>query len=426
MSRNDTDTQIGSNRVALAVGLGIMVGLSTGLSGCFGHGGRTSQQMTQAAQRMAQIKSATEWEMAEQAFQAGDLDRALEKVNNSIVMNPSVTKSHVLKGRVLLETGELEKARRSLLEAQVIDPTFEDAHYYLGMVYERLAKKDEALRCYETAAVLNPEQALYAVAVAETMVDLNRIEDAQKYLDDRAGVFEHNAGVRQTLGHLAMMQGDKQKAAEYFRDARLLSPEDSSMLEDLVIAQMEIGEFAEAEYGLSRLLAEEGMEDRRDLLRMRARCLLELDRVIEARETLLMLTSADGGDVDLTSWLDLGALAYRTNDQTRLRQAAAKIMSLAPSRPEGYVYRAIWLRQHGDVKEALAVIERGFDVAEMPVDAVLLRGVIEQDLGMNAAAERSYRAAMTLNPEDSRAALLLDLLDQPTDGIASFPVQPTE
>lgn len=403
---------------ALAVGLGV----SGVLGGCTGHGRNTSEGLTQAQARMAQIKSATEWEMAEQAFMAGDLDRALEKVNNSIAMNPGVTKSHVLKGRVLLETGELEKSRRSLLEAQVIDPTFEEAHYYLGMVNERLARKEEALQSYEFAAQLNPEQALYAVAVAEVLIDLNRVTDAQAYLDERAGVFEHNAGVRQTLGHLAMMQGNKQAAEAYFREARLLAPEDSSMLEDLVIAQMEIGEYAEAEYGLTRLLADEGQKDRRDLLRMRARCLIELDRVMEARETLLHLTSADGGDVDLVSWLDLGALAYRTNDQTRLRQAAAKIMALAPTRAEGYVYRAIWLRQHGDGKKALEVLEQGFASADMPVDAMLLKGVLEQDLGMLAAAERSYRQAMVVSPDDTRASLLLEMIGQPTDGIASFPI----
>ncbi|MEO0631808.1 MAG: tetratricopeptide repeat protein, partial [Planctomycetota bacterium] len=72
------------------------------------------------------------------------------------------------------------------------------------------------------------------------------------------------------------------------------------------------------------------------------------------------------------------------------------------------------------------VLEQGFESAEMPIGAVLLRGVLEQDLGMFAAAERSYEAALALDPDDSRAALLLDMLNQPTDGIASFPVPPGE
>jgi tetratricopeptide (TPR) repeat protein len=414
----DATTRIGFG-VRAAAGLMLLAGLT----GCMGHGKRTSEQISLAQQRMSQIKSATEWEMAEQAYFAGDLDRALEKVNNSIAMNPSVAKSHVLKGRIQLEQGQLEGARESLVRAEIISPQSEDANYFLGVVNERLSKKDAALERYMRAAEIDPEQALYAVAAAEVLIDLGRMDEAQTYLEDRSAIFEHNAGVRQTLGHLAMMRGDAARAVELFREARLLAPEDASMLEDLVIAQMQSGEFAEAEYGIAQLLRDEKNADRRDLLRMRARCLIELDRALEARETLLRLTGENGGEVDTESWLDLGALAYRMNDLTRLRQAGTQLVSIAPTRPEGYIYRAIWLRQHGDTRQALEVLEKGFAQSEMPVDAVLLRGVIEQDLGMNAAAARSFREAVAMNPDDSRAELLLGLLEQKSDGVASFPAE---
>ena len=395
-------------------------------SGCLGHGRNTAEQMTLAQQRMAQIKSATEWEMAEQAYLAGDLERALEKVNNSLSLNPSVAKSHVLRGRILLEQGQLEKSRESFVRAEIINPDFEDAHYYLGVVNERLDRKDQALARYMRASELDPEQPLYAVAAAEVMIDLSREADAEAFLNERSAVFEHNAGVRQTLGHLAMMRGDNARAVELFREARLLAPEDATMLEDLVIAHMRAEEYAEAEYGIAQLLRMPENENRRDLLRMRARCLLELDRTLEARTTLIQLTEGSGGDVDLASWLDLGALAYRTNDMTRLRQAGTKIISISPTTPEGYVYRAVWQRKHGDSREALATLERGFREADMPVDALLLRGVIEQDLGMFAAAGRSFEQAAAMDPSDERASLLMDLLDQPTDGIATFPVEEIE
>ncbi|MEM8757254.1 MAG: tetratricopeptide repeat protein [Planctomycetota bacterium] len=412
----------GTTRRGLSMSILGLTLAAAALTGCAGHGSNTAQQMTLAQQRMAQIKSATEWEMAEQAHSVGDLDRALEKVENSLGMNPSVAKSHVLRGRILLEQGELEKARISLLRAEVINPDFVDAHYYLAVVNERLAKKDEALARYLRAVELAPDQALYAVAAAELMIDLDRSHDAEAFLADRSGLFAHNAGVRQTRGHLAMIHDDPARAAELFREARLLAPEDTSMLEDLVVAQMELGEFAEAEFGLAQLLRLEGNEDRRDLLRMRARCMLELDRTLEARETLISLTEGEGGDVDLASWLDLGALAYRTNDLTRLRQAGSKIVSISPRRPEGHVYRAIWFRKQGDDRKALEALDAGFRSAEMPVDAFLLRGVIEQEMGMSAAAERSFAAAHEMDPDDERAALLMGLLDQPTGGVASFPV----
>ena len=45
--------------------------------------------------------------------------------------------------------------------------------------------------------------------------------------------FPSSAGVRQTLGHIAMMKNDVKRAAELFNEARLLAPDDNGILEDL-------------------------------------------------------------------------------------------------------------------------------------------------------------------------------------------------
>ncbi|PHQ80957.1 MAG: hypothetical protein COB69_05060 [Phycisphaera sp.] len=371
---------------------------------------------------MAQIKSATQWEMANESYMAGDLERAFKSVNNSLALNPSVAKSHTLKGRILFEMGRLEESRDSLLRAEIIKPDTIEAIYFLGIVHERLSQKEEALEFYMQVADLDPAEAMYAVATAELMIDLGRIEEAEEYLADRSNIFGHNAGVQQTLGHLALMNGNDEEAESRFRTAWTLASEEPAILEDLINAQMNLGRFAEAEYNINQLLEFDGYEERRDIYRMRSRCLLELDRTMEAREALLELTSSKGGKNDLGSWLDLGSISYSINDMSRLRQSAQRIIELAPERPEGYLYRALWQRKHGDADAALATLAKGFTKSDMPIEAYMLRGVIEHDLGMNAAAQRSYQAAADLDPANEQAQLLLSLLRVESDGIASFPV----
>ena len=373
---------------------------------------------------MAQIKSATQWEMANESYMAGDLERAFESVNKSLSLNPSVAKSHTLKGRILFEMGRLEESRDSLLRAEIIKPNTIEAVYFLGIVHERLTQKEEALGYYMQVADLDPAEAMYAVATAELMIDLGQAEEAEQYLTDRGNVFGHNAGVQQTLGHLAMMNGNDEEAESRFRTAWTLASDQPAILEDLINAQMTIGRFAEAEHNINQLLEFDGYEERRDIDRMRSRCLLELDRTMEAREVLLELTSTKGGKNDLGSWLDLGSVSYSINDMSRLRQSAQRIIELAPERPEGYLYRALWQRKHGDSDAALATLENGFTKSDMPIEAYLLRGVIEHDLGMNSAAERSYQAAADIDPANEKAQLLLSLLRVESDGIASFPVDP--
>ena len=397
--------------------------LSAGLAGCVGHGRNTSAEMTRAQERMSQIKSATQWEMANESYMAGDLEHALKSVNNSLVLNPSVAKSHVLRGRILLELGRLEEARDSLLRAEIIKPNTIEAEYFLGIISERLGQEEEALGYYKHAAELDPADAMYAVAAAELMIDLGQIDEARAYLDSRSNVFGNNAGVQQTLGHLALLDGDAEEAEVRFRNAQLLAPEEPRITEDLVHAEMELGRFAEAEHNIQQLKEFDGYKDRRDIAMMRVRCLIELDRTMEAREVLLKLTESPAGDMDSGAWHDLGAVSYKINDMPRLRKAGQKLMALRPDQPEGYLYTALWQRKHGDSNRALTTLEKGFVKASMPYEALLLRGVIEQELGMNAAAERSYNEAASLEPDDDRAQrLLTSLLQSTDDGIANFPV----
>lgn len=413
-----------TSRRTASLGSALVLGLAISAvqTGCTGHGKSTSEGLTLAHQRMAQIKSATKWEMANESYMAGDLERALVSVNDSLGLNPSVAKSHTLRGKILFEMGRLEEARDSLLRAEIIDPESIDAVYFLGIVHERLNQFETALTYYQKASELDPAEALYAVAIAELLIDLERPEEAQAYLTDRANVFGHNAGVQQTLGHLSMMQGDDEKAEEFFRTAFTLASDEPAILEDLINSQMNLGRYAEAEHNIAQLLEFDGYEHRRDVLRMRSRCLLELDRKMEARQLLIELTDAREGKNDLDAWMDLGALSYSINDMSRLRQAAQRIIELAPNQPEGYLYRSLWQRKHGDASAALTTLEKGFLKAEMPTEAYLLRGMIEHDLGMKAAAERSYIAASELDPTNERAQLLLTLLRVEGDGVASFPV----
>src|SRR5262245_43766148 len=100
-------------RILLAVALPAALTLA----GCAQHGEYTKKHLNEAAERMSQMKSGTEWEMARQQYLAGDLDKALKTVDRSITLNDKVAKSHVLRGRILIEKGRMEEARQSLLKA---------------------------------------------------------------------------------------------------------------------------------------------------------------------------------------------------------------------------------------------------------------------------------------------------------------------
>lgn len=390
-----------------ALGLALSLVLAAGLGGCSGHGQHTTKQISTAKEKVNVIKSATEWQMAHQSFLAGDFAKAQKAVDRSIALNPNVPKVHVLNGRIALETGDLEKAITAFQLAEAIDPQFVDALYYQGIVNERLERLDVAISFYQRAAEVDSANAQYALAAAEVMIQKGDLTGAEAYVKERQGMFPHNAGLIQTLGNIAMLQGNADAAVEQFSRARLLSPEDSSISIDLAQAQVAASRFAEAELVLARLLNDPALTERRDLRMLRARCLIQIDRLLDAREILIGLTKGQEGTNDPDSWLELGNVSYKLKDDRRTREAASRVIALAPTRSEGYALRALVSRRGNQFTQARRDIQRAIEITPS-ADFYVLQGMIEQDLGLHEAATASYRTALQINPESTEAATRLN------------------
>jgi len=378
------------------------LGASITLVGCAGHGNYTTEKISTAKEKMEMMKSGTEWEMARQSFLAGDLDKALKAVDRSIAMNPQVAKSQVLRGRIMFEKGNMEQALASLEKAQAIDPSGAEAFYYAGLAYERMTLRDKALEQYQKAAELEPSNAQYTTVSAEMLIDLNRLDDAKEFLTSRSQTFEHNAAVRQVLGHIALMQQDPKGAVKLFDEAHLLAPDDMPILEDLARAQIKIEAWGDAEANLARLLSSKDYQERRDLMHLRARALTALDRKLEARETLLKLTDGQAGQNDVEAWIALGQLSYSMKDNNRVRQASGRVMAVAPHRSAGYILRALLLRRSGDYTGAEEMVNKALE-RKQDAESLVLLGLIQQDQNRFQQARDTFAKAIKLDPKSQEA-----------------------
>lgn len=377
------------------------------LAGCNSgglHGKYTEGAKSAAAKKMDGMKSAMEYQTANQAFLGGDLKKARKHIEISLGYNDEVVKSHVLHGRVLMEMGEVETSIKAYERAQALDPNAVDPHYYAGLLFERCGQKNKALEEYKKSAELDPEEPQYPIAAAELMIDLHQLDEAKAYLESRRESFQHNAGIRQTLGHIAMMQGDAKDACGQFQEARLLAPDDNAILEDLARAQMDSGQFAGAEQSLSRLLTSGEHKGRRDLMLLQATCFAKLQRYVDARQILLNLTRDKNAAADVDTWVALGNVSFVLNDTVRLRQSAARVIAMAPTRPEGYLLRALQLRQAQDLNGAEAAATKSIAV-QPTADGYLLLAQIQEQAGKSAAAEKNYAMARQLETTSCTAVV---------------------
>ena len=154
------------------------------LFACEGHGTYTSKFLDEVERDRARLRSATEYDQAVQQFQSGDLKRALSTVDISIALNGQAPKSHLLKGRILLEMGQSGAAVASLELGVTLDPAEPSFYYYRGIVSERVGRLEEALSDYRTAAIIEPTAAQYLLAAAEVLIALERLEEARELVLD--------------------------------------------------------------------------------------------------------------------------------------------------------------------------------------------------------------------------------------------------
>jgi Flp pilus assembly protein TadD len=399
--------------------------LALALCGCRGHGKYTQAGVNAAQERVSQMKSANEYQMAHQQYLAGELDKALKSVDNSISMTPKVVKCHVLRGRILIEKAELELARDSLLTAEELDPACVDAQYFLGIIHERFSQPEHAMVRYWKAAELDKTNAQYVIATAEMLIQLDRLDDAEEFLDQRREQLQFNAAVRQCLGHIAMLRADYKAGGRLMREAMLLAPDDISIQEDLARAQVACAEYADAEFNLRRLLENEKLKDRRDLKHLHARCLIALDRPVEARTILLELTadSASTGADDVNAWIDLGHVAYILDDKARAREAAARVLAIAPQRYEGHFLRALQLRRAGDLPGAVKALEHAVALSGNDCQPLLLLSLIQQELGQPDAARQTLSAIIALDPKNDKAQRLLAAIDARAGTAIAQPIE---
>jgi tetratricopeptide (TPR) repeat protein len=390
-------------RLTLLASIIAAAGSASMLTGCGGHGAYTEEFRQNSNQQMDMVRAGTEWEMAHMQFLAGELNKAMRSIDKALAMAEEVPRSHTLKGRILFEMGELDRSLASFARATEIDPSYAEAHYFTGIIYERLMQPEKALEAYSTASTYDKNNAQYVIATAETMIQLQDLDAASELLTKSDRTYQHNAGVRQLQGHIALMRGDMQEAIKAFEEACLLSPDEPALVEDLARAQIAVGDYAEAEYSIARLIRVDGSKGRRDLLHLQARCLLEMDRPVEAREIYKQLTSDERGSTDFSAWMGVAKISIVLKEEMRLREAANRLIRMAPERYEGYLMLAMYQRSRGELASAADLLDKAIERTTVDPQPAVLQAMIYHDLGRFADALTSANIAVEIAPHSQQA-----------------------
>jgi predicted O-linked N-acetylglucosamine transferase (SPINDLY family) len=157
-------------------------------------------------------------------------EEALQSFDNAISAKPDYAEAYSNRGSTLRALKRYEEALRSLQQALSLDPYCFDAHRHLGTVFLELKSHEEALVWYERALVMRKDAATYA-AQGAVLVNLKRIGEA----------------------------------AESYRHAVALAPEEGFLLGMARYVRMQICDWTDFDGDVARIVA--GLEADRPVAR---------------------------------------------------------------------------------------------------------------------------------------------------------------
>jgi len=347
--------------------------------------------------------------LAKDQYDAGQLDKARQTINDAIKLSPESANARILSARIAIEQSQLELAEKELRLARQFDPRAADADYLSGVVYQRWQKPDLAFDCYSHACDKGPSELAYLMAKAEMLVSMERSTEALQLLQDRVVFFEHSAVIRDAVGELLVGQKRYPEAVDMLREASILTPEDLTIKEHLAMVYFYAHQSGDALESLNRLVANDKFAHRGDLRAAIGECDCELGEYRDARAAFEVATQLDPGSAGW--WIGLAKAAIQCSDYQRAELSLHKAMALDAGNSQANLLMGCLRLRQDRLPEALAAFNKVSSGDNADSLSLCMSGYVLQKLGRTHEAAEYYKKALQRDPHDELAAQLMAGVD---------------
>ncbi|MCG3179285.1 MAG: Beta-barrel assembly-enhancing protease [Phycisphaerae bacterium] len=382
-----------------------------------------SKNMQQAEARWARARASVMMQLAQQQYEAGQLDKALVTLGKGIETDPNFARLQVLRGQILAEMGRDQAAAKCFELAIAMDPRSAEARYAMGVQMEKWRQFDKAAACYQDAHDLEPNNIHFVVALAEILGQLNRTGEALELIDRTLAVQEQSVALRVTAGGLCTARGDYEGAVNYYRDAARLANDDSDVTCSLAMAYFHCNQFDKARTLLEQIVQEskspEAEEDVNveqpvrtiamgEVYTTLGDCYLATNQVRQARECFDKVVQLHPDQAG--AWENVGKVALHQGRWGDALTAAQRAVAMNPKSPTAYMIRGFALSNQGYVDQALAAFQSAHRLAPRDVLLLCLLADSYRKLGDLGNARSVLVTALKIAPTDPLAGRMMNEL----------------
>jgi tetratricopeptide (TPR) repeat protein len=373
-------------------------------AGCQSVAKQKTQKQTATDQWNA-ARASVLYSLAQDQYATGNFDKCRESLDDALKLQPNSAKLRILSGKLAIEQGQLDVAEKELALARAADPTNAEADYLAGVVAQRWQQLDRAYEFYTAASDKAPAELAYLLARAETLVSLDRSEEALKLLEEKVVFFEHSSAIRQAVGQLLVQHGRYEEASKMLRQATILSPDDLGLREQLGMAMFYANNYREAGDVLARVIDHEKYADRADLLLAMGECRLQTGQLREARG--LLLKASERMPWNPTVWLSLSKASMELEDHDRAELAIRKALALDPASSQAYLMQGYLRLKQNRLPNALVAFRKASALDGGDTVSLCMIGYVLEKQGRPDEAMQFYARALQIQPKDELASRLM-------------------
>lgn len=175
-------------------------------------------------------------------LQAGDRDKCIELLRQSVAQKPVLEKWRVSLAMVLFNSGRKTEAERVMAETDLMDKKVPpDIRYRGAVIWVWLEQNRKALPVLKALCSDEKPQKEWLIALVKTRVAVQQITRAQKDLNGLLALYPEDSEVWRLAVWLSLLKNELPQAAAAMAVAVRLGPPDKKQLKDLADLYMAAG-----------------------------------------------------------------------------------------------------------------------------------------------------------------------------------------
>ena len=343
--------------------------------------------------------------LAHEHLRVGQLDKARNKAQEALALDPEFAPARILLGKIYIEQGHYKPGSEQLEAVRAKHPENPEVVYLLAVAWEKQGRLEEALAGYQKAHALQRENLSCVTAAGEVMVAMGRTAEAGVYIEGYLAEAPDEPALHELAGRVAMMNHDYSKAAERLAKACEIDYKNTRYSESLGRAQFLAGRHGEALETFKALMSREGYTPQAWLHTKIGDCYMALGRPTAARDAYYRAREIKGDDAE--TWADIAKAALALGDDVRATLAAREALRVDESHAEATLVLGYALIRNGQAPEARRTLTGMLGRFRDNATFLCLLGRACAAGGDDEAARRYYRQAAQIEPENDLPKTLL-------------------